>query len=762
MRLARANCSRATTGAAPSKATPVAAHARAARFAATAVALAIIAAVTALLGILPGCLLLPEEGIVGEETLNMRPVASITSGAVEDSITTPNRVRFYWFGADPDGVIRRFEWAIDDTVSERAWTWSNAHSEEISFLARKPADGGAFAEWHTFFLRAVDNKGARSVPDKRYFNTRTVAPRTSIVSPPPEEGARWASTLRITWQGEDLDSSRPDKLPRWFEYKLVRFSATPNPGDLPGIMRAFRDSVNIFQGAIDPSVYPPDSVGDYYMQALREWTRVDGTSVDNAWLRGLDIGRTYGFAVRAVDEAGAVEPDFVRNRNWALFRVANERIRVIVCESSLGCETFNNFTFETIWEVNVAPEQNIRFRWEGDAARTGSLPGPSNYGFDIPDPSDEALRDANGMGGWIGWGNWAQMREPISFPRSDEGKIHYFYLKMRDVTNLLETETDCVVALRVSRLSFTRKFLLVDDLYGAPSPCYGSPPGDAATDAFRLEIFGDAMESYLPVGETWHEYNVFGDETSGAPPELPDDFLETIGTYQNVIWDCGSSYPVGFREAIARGFLSRYVGAGGNLLLMIDRGPASNTSDCRYTQPDPCCACNVACNEVYWTRGSGFLWDLLDMRGCVNKPRHPTGNARDLAPMSLVRAEAIDPLYPDLVLDPQAWRCGSLNRGIVAFEGLYHNANEPADDPWYQREVADGNMTLLYRSHTYEQGAVTDSLPVAWRTPGFGGASTDESRGRIVTFALHPYFFARDNTKAAMTFALRWLVTGAD
>ncbi|MBD3236622.1 MAG: hypothetical protein GF330_07955 [Candidatus Eisenbacteria bacterium] len=715
--------------------------------------------------LLSQCILLPEEGFVGETVRNTMPRVEITGGVLEDSTDADkSRIHFYWYGADDDGVVRWFEWAIDDTVTEEAWTRTTGFDAVVPFNATTPTDEETrFSDWHTFFVRAVDNDGTRSRADRRYFNAHTIAPSSEIVSPEPEVDARWASTLRITWIGEDLDGSRADHLPAYFEYKLVRFESPPNPVDLPAVKRAFRDSTNVFFGDLSPGDYPADSLGDYFEQAQQSWVRVDGTEVSEAWLRNLDIGKTYGFALRAIDEAGAIEPEFVRNKNWVFFRITNERIRVTISEPSLGNETFNNVTFQKVWEVSVAPEQAIRFRWEGDASGTGSEPGPSNYGFDIPDPDDDAYRDANGIGGWIGWGNWTQMREAISYPRSDEGKTHYFYLKMRDVTNLYETETDCAVAIRVSKLSFSRKFLLLDDLYRAPSACVGLPPTDEETDAFRVEMLSDGMAEFLPAGETWGVYNAFGDETSGRPVELPGAFLDTLGTFQNVIWDCGSGQSVGYRDAVRRGFLSRYVGAGGNLFLYIHAGPVTNVFDCRHTQSDPCCPCESGCLGVLWERGTGFLWDLLRLQGCIDKPRDPTGDARRMADETLVRAEALNGLYPDLVLDPNRWVCGSFERGLLAFEGLTLNENEPADDPWYGRVADEGGLELLYRGRSLVEGAITDSLPVAWRTT----ASTEDSlqgfdRGRILTFAFHPYFFDRANLKTAMTYALRWVVTGAE
>jgi hypothetical protein len=467
--------------------------------------------------------------------------------------------------------------------------------------------------------------------------------------------------------------------------------------------------------------------------------------------------------VRAIDEAGAVEPDFVRHRNWMLFSVGNERVRVTLCEPSLGCETYDNALFEKTWQVTVAPEQPIRFRWQGDASLTGSEPGASNYGFDLADPLDDSRHDTNGMGGWIGWGNWMQTREAISFPHSEGGQTHYFYLKMRDVTNLPETETNCVVAIYVAKLSFTRKFLIIDDLFYAPKPCVGAPPSDEESDALRLEVLGDAMQDLLPAGDSWYELATFGDEIYGDAVDLPEDFLETLGAFQTTIWDCGSAQPVGLIEAIVWDFFSRYVEAGGNLMLFCDQGPVTQTIGFQHIAPEPSCPRASGAGSSLWTPGSGFLWELLCLRGCVDKPRHRSGSVRDMAPQSMIRAEALHPLYPDLVLDPQRWRCGSVERGIVRFEGLIANPFEPDDDPWYEREAAAGELELLYCARTLEAGSSMDSLPVAWRSPAsWADTLSGFQRGRTVNFTFQPYFFDEGNVKSAMTFALRWLVTGSE
>lgn len=716
---------------------------------------AALAAGMAVLLLASQCLLVPDENYEGSVLPNRRPTARVVTGVVQDSIPTTAIVRFRWTGSDPDGVVRWFEWAVDDTVSETAWHRSARFDATIPFAAREPVGGEQSASWHTFFLRAVDNQGYRSRPDARYFNAHTIAPSSWIVAPRPQ--SQLASALRISWTGDDPDATYDDHLPAWFEYKLMRLE---EPATLEAIEAALAESLNVFLRDLDPGNYPDVSLGDYYDQAVRAWVRVPGHGTNQALIQNLEIGARYCFVVRAIDEAGAVEPSLDPQRNYMAFRVGNERIRVTICEPMIGCQTFSSGSYADVWKVTVAPDQPFRLQWTGDASQTGSEAGASNYAFDISDPLDDSLRDTNGWGGWIGWGMWDGTREAISFPHSDAGKTHLFHLKMRDMTNLTETETRCVVEIYVANLSFSRKFLIVDDLYGAPKPCLGSPPGDALTDEFRLEIFGDALADLLPPNQQWSEFSMFGSEEFGEAVKLPDEFLEVIGTFQNTIWDCGSAQPTGLLESLGKRFLSRYIEAGGNLFLLCDQGPITQLIGFQHVDPEPICP-GAHGPHNYWYAGTGFLWQQLHLRGCVDKPRDRTGSALIMAPETMVRAESLDPLYPDLVLSPERWRCGSTARGIVRFEGLRHNLHEPAADPWYRREEAAGGCDLLYQSHTLEPGSPTDSLPVAWRSPAaWADTLTGYREGRVVTFAFHPYFFDQANVRTTMNYLLNWLVTG--
>jgi hypothetical protein len=355
------------------------------------------------------------------------------------------------------------------------------------------------------------------------------------------------------------------------------------------------------------------------------------------------------------------------------------------------------------------------------------------------------------------------MQNAVAFTREQEGETHHFYLKMRDISRMEATETRCHVALTVARLSFIRKFLMLDDLREVPTGCrQGSRPTDAQADAYLRRIMS-ATADFLPPGEQPGTFNVFGPGDTEVRAKLPDAFLDTLGIYQNVIWDCGSLQETGLYVDLTwtkREHVARYRGAGGNLLFMIYRGPVTVITGVWPPTADAekCPFTGLSTTEP-WTRFS-FLWQALHLRDCVDKPRtKPDQTTMDRNTMAAARAE--NGLYQDLTLNWAAFNCsGGTTRGIREYECLWPNTSDPDEIPWFEREEG---MQILYRGETYRRGQKLDGLPVAWRT----FATREDSLqgitpGRTVVFAFHPYYFYEAGVQQAMTLALQWLVTGSE
>ncbi|MBD3334210.1 MAG: hypothetical protein GF355_01735, partial [Candidatus Eisenbacteria bacterium] len=322
------------------------------------------------------CLLIPNDEPGGHPAPNEPPHVRITGGVfTSDFEGVDYRVEFKWHGWDNDGAVSGFEWAVDDTTLEDAWTFTKLFRRDFAMRATTYDPGeDNFYDWHTFFIRAIDNDFVRSKVAKRFFNSRNVAPRAEITFPLVSEGnliVRRPRSFNITWEGEDLDSPEPEKLPEFYEYKLVRVDLQVDP------VYALLNYDNVFLDTL--------TVGD-----RSEWIRVPG-DVTGLRLLELDVPEVFVFGVRAVDLAGAVEPDLDEAENYFRFNVTDEECQPIVevSEPNLGLHVFPEDG--EVWRVSVPSKTPVRFRWSGDAAYCGSRPGNVNYGLDIPDPGDETI-----------------------------------------------------------------------------------------------------------------------------------------------------------------------------------------------------------------------------------------------------------------------------------------------------------------------------------------------------------------------------------
>ncbi|MBP6874973.1 MAG: hypothetical protein KBD56_02785 [Candidatus Eisenbacteria bacterium] len=728
--------------------------------------------------LLSQCLLIPEKGYLGEPSGNSRPSVRITGGVLIDTIHPDSaadaraRVHFYWYGADNDGLIRWFEWAIDDTISANAWHQTNAFDEIISFTAPEKVSGADHAGWHTFFIRSVDDDYARSKPDRRFFNAHTIAPDAEITKPANHADYstnKWARTLKITWRGEDTDGSRADGLPAAFEYKWVQYDVVIHPDNLQEIRDHLEFLPNEFlRDSLKANEFPSEA---YYQAALRSWVRVPGTQ-NEVWLENMAAQRKYAFVVRAIDEAGAVEPDLNWD-NWTIFEAQDKNILVYVSEQAFGLHLFSSAAYQT-WDVAVAPDQRFRMEWEGDAAGAGTDPGPSNWGIDIPDPEQEIDVALDGIGGWIGWGTRKKMDRAVFFPRADEGLTHHFYIKMRDISGVEGTETRGHMAIKVARFSFHKKFLLVDDIWGnregggTPNNLCTWSPSDANLDQWTMDVFS-SMNDYLSEGDEADNYTIYG--AGDITPVFTEDenILDLLGQYESIIWSVGTPAAAeesGFRTYGISGALTRYIAAGGNLLLLCYGGPVTTYTQAFNTglaEEPKCFTTSRVTTEGTWDRYS-ILYQQFHLRNCVDKPRGdmgpgPTGWTM-FKKQTLMAAVAENRIYPDMELDPVLWSCPNIDGGIIQYEALWPDVLDESETPWFEKEEG---MELLYRSRTYDPDSRLNDLPIAWRT-----TATPEDQamgitpGRVVVFAFHPFFFEKEAVRSAMTLALQWMVTGSE
>lgn len=716
------------------------------------------------------CLLFPDDTEKGVRVANIRPQVRITGGAAtSDSAGVDYKVLFQWHGTDDDGVVSLFQYAVDDTVSEGAWRDTTGFSGLFRLRAATQHPDTSFGDWHTFHIRAIDNEFSVSRPDKRYFNARTIAPESEIMFPDLSHSTApelFRSAL-IRWDGEDLDSSRPDGKPIAYELKLVRI-----------------------EGSIQPEAQIIDSlrVGDNFLLdtltvgSKKDWLRVPSTT-QQLQLRDLPVGQSLAFGIRAVDEAGAIEPAFEKNRNYIAFavRATIPKPFVTVSEATLGLHRFP--LDGEIWEVSVPSDREIRFKWEGDAASYGSLPGNSNYALDIPDVEDETLRDPRGIGGWIGWGNWEGNLYPYTFPRADGEADHTFFLKMRDISDARETEQLCQVRIHVVVFTQQKFALVVDDsrLSGRGAP------DDASHDLF---IRNELVRRLYQLGRV-DEVSVFGAQETRNQRAI-EIRLETFAQYQNIIWHSdllGTTTLTGLNlHERRKKRLSAFLGAGGNLWILGGRicgmqlgaaGDGGGAGPGNYVYPVAPPNRDPNATPTAGFEFDSFLWKFMHYRTWIwSTPFDATPEQQQAT--GLVAARSLHPAYPDLRIDPARWDPFALincseddsshcryRGGLVQWEGLRRTAPAPVpSDAGCDSVYAAKTFNYLYDWRARQPFAISSNADNAIIGQRYESTSIDtlegRQQGRTLVWDFQPYYFDHTAVKDAGTAAVNWLITGRD
>ncbi len=726
-----------------------------------------------------GCLLIPDDQQSGTRIANLRPSVKITAGAAtSDSTGIDYKVFFQWLGTDDDGVVLRFEYAVDDTSTETAWQDTTGFSALLRFGATHQdvdLEDGTFTDWHTFYVRAVDNEYATSSLDHRFFNARTIAPTSRITFPSISSGApSLVKTFVVSWEGEDIDSSTPQKEPAEYEYKMIRMES-----QYPA------DSVVIARLESDPNML---------LDTLRagdktRWIRTSGETRERV-LRDLqDTGSEVNvFALRAIDEAGATEPTLEKGENWIRFHVQerNSQPYVTVSERSVGG---HDFPIEgPVWEIEVPTKTPIRFNWVGDASHYGSRPGNVNYGLDVPDPQDDRYRDPRGIGGWIGWGNWERLATPLIFPDSEDGQTHLFYLRMRDIGDSRNSERLCTILIHVVAFTFEKAALLVDDAvigYGLTGEVQ-----DGVHDAF-IDRFIGRIHDFAPQGlDSRSMYRPRNQYPEGRnPTESQAVPLSDMSRYEALLWNFnflnGRTTGIYFHERDPaptsadreRRMLSSYVAAGGKLFLFGGRALAAlmDTDGGGIEQFYPKHPPQESDLGLRDFSEETFIWKFLHVRNqvigidsysCYSTPPTDHQTWRD----GLVSCLSTNPAYPDLTLDPMKWDperpadcSGNVHPpmgGIKDYEGVLFDRQFA---PFYP----EAGLDTLYVSEMYNWSGTPrttwDGAVVAQRYEATAADTLEGlEQGRVILFMFQPYPFYEGPAADAGTAAINWLMTGQD
>jgi hypothetical protein len=469
----------------------------------------------ALAGLL-GC---DEDLFVGSTAANQPPSIRLTGGPPEGD-TTSYRIEFSWMGYDPDGHVEHYEYAMcdgdpvgfDPADTTGADKWSKITRTDSTFSFSADQDEGTTitvgankystfcTRVHTFFVRAVDNRGARSAAAYRSFTARTLSPYVVIVQPKNAFAGReqqLSGVVKFGWTGEDpIDQVWKIERPESTRYLLATYTSYVL-NDLNKTPAKFEDLWSPWKS------YTAD--GDSGVATVIGDDEI------------LVQGYSYVFAVQAKDEAGAVTSVFDLAQNARLFRISKPpgpflRVR----EPNLGGFAFIGTNNRT-QTFRVPADFGMVFSWEADASSYGGVVSTYRYGWDIADLNDPS--------------EWDVEPSPfvLSTPvRKYHAGVHTLYIEAAD--NLGAT-TLASLEVTVFPQRMTRNLLWVDDFYSTDflQKDY-SFPTEHEHDEFWTNICRRAKDFNpdIDIYDTWYEGNT-----------APD--IEVLYRYKNIIWSYSSS-----------------------------------------------------------------------------------------------------------------------------------------------------------------------------------------------------------------------------
>ena len=345
-----------------------------------------------------------------DESPNLTPDTLLTSAPPQGGESSYS-VEMAWTGSDADGEVTGYEVAWRDGIVQSATfdslTWEAIGVTDSTFTVAAdtcPAVGNTCHHTHTFFVRAVDNDGARD-PSPAYvgFDATTLTPRSRITFPPRESG-QFGITLptcvTIGWEGHNGENTGEP-----VAYRVARKKYE----DWPVRQR------------------PPDSD--------TRWSPWSADKQLTVTLLPTEPEDPWSFYVQARDEAGAIENVFEDGRNHILVYVDQSLdSRPYV---SLSCQRgpcsatgrrqlgYRSTADTTLFEVPIDASIGDTICFRASATAGQYADDVTHIAFLVNDPGEP--------GGWLSYGTPAN----TCHPRSPEvvivaPNINAYYVWVRD------------------------------------------------------------------------------------------------------------------------------------------------------------------------------------------------------------------------------------------------------------------------------------------------------------------------------------------
>jgi hypothetical protein len=453
-------------------------------------------------------------------------------------------VEFCWEGWDSDGEVAYFLYAIDppnmDTVGDSVWTKTEAHSGNFVFSATEFdtlyhwKDPQIAKSWHVFVIRSVDDMGAVSDPDYVAFNAATIAPRTQFTTPAPIGGVNSymgspqevGERVTFRWSGEDADALLSD-------------------GPVGYLMKV-----------LDVSNEVETELGRIVGDDTTAWVKRGGGVNDRKVVLGFDDGHNYAVAIRAIDEAGAIEPLLLLNGNmmWVSARKQISEPRLSVSSGDLGRRTWLGWGPDT--ETYEVPKGSVHeFSYSATCDWYGGLITGYSYGWDLSD-LESTKTDPSGEGAWT---PWSLSRTTIT-KIFTEARDYFLYIRCKDDGG---GRTLATVKFRVIQLNPTKRLCYVDDWKKYPK--IGSE-GEAEDD----EVWKGMLDGYN-YGRSWDTLEWDGWK---APYDEVMPTLEFLSQFQVVVWSLNDNRSTALNQKSA--WYQMNLSQNLNVLAVYMTGTASN------------------------------------------------------------------------------------------------------------------------------------------------------------------------------------------
>lgn len=603
-----------------------------------------------------------EDTYIGTMSRNRPPVIQLTNGPFERDVVS-YRVRFSWIGDDPDGRVECYEFAIcdgdplgfnhADTTGPDKWRRTTRTDSTFTFTADEfdtnmTVGGGVYSRYektHTFFVRAVDNRGGRSEAAFRSFTAFTFAPYIVIETPKnpfPGQTQTLPPVTRFTWRGEDpIDNPNNVQAVDSVRYMLTQYS-----------------SVTVQ----DVNEHP-----EKYERKWSPWTSYtapgdSGKSTVIGDDEMLSRNSMYLFAVQAKDEAGAVTSVYSMRTNaraFSIFTTAGPLLKVT--EPYLGTMAYLGTNSRTA-TFRLPAGFVFHFSWYADASSYGGVVTSYRYGWDVTDLNDPS--------------DWAVNPSPYvtaAPPATFRSGVHTLFIEAVDNNGISTIGTLEITGFPID---MSRNLLWVDDFYSDDFvPTTYAFPTETQDDTFWVRVCQRAKD-FVKTRDVFDTR-----ETDFRPPDM-----ELVWKYKNVIWTYGSENQVNAWDDVVRfipeskmgsvsiltfNFLAYYMASGGHLWTSGKSDKQGGLCAVLYTSAQmyplsfkceitgPRTGCDGDTSGVYCMAFKDYCVSVIDKVWSTprNDPRMPVRRL-DWDAMSSAYKDAIDPItgwQPGLPQELRLW-----------------------------------------------------------------------------------------------------------